>query len=406
MANDPGPDTRETHDADVTVETPCASPLIIAAHELRTPLCGIAAVFETLQREALSPRQQRLVELGQMASGHLQSLLDETLSKVTARASLSPQGERFDLRRLCGDTVAFWEPVAQHKNLPLDLIIDPAVPTVVWGDSLRLRQVLFNLLANAIKFTQEGCVALRVGTVHDAPRHTLRFVVEDTGIGISAEDQEKLFQPFQQAGAAATGAYGGSGLGLSICLTLVETMGGTITLHSSPGVGTRVTVQLTLPPAEPGAQAAAPMPRKPALAQAADAPDTNREIESRLGRVVLLVEDNPLVRELIGLQLEQLGYVFDAVPDGASALTALQRRCYGLVLTDIRMAGLDGMRLARHIRRTNILDLRGRPLPIVAISADLPSEPVSGIDGWLAKPIAQEKLEACLQRWLPRRCGD
>lgn len=407
-------------------------PLALAAHELRTPLGGLIAVLDALQHEAATPRQRRLVELGQMAGAHLHRLLGDVLSS-TAPPHAGASTEAFDLHTLCRDTQGFWNESARGKGLRLELTLDPDVPVRVWGDPLRLRQVLFNLLANAIKFTATGGVSLRVRRQR-ADTAIMRFTVEDTGIGIPAGEQAQLFQPFRQGLAASQGGYGGSGLGLAISRGLVHAMGGRIALHSQPGVGTSVTVDLVLRPIEgawdartsPGPDGGrrhearrhddAPLGRSSALLNRDDReasmdgphakPSSDRAHELRLGRLVLLAEDNPITRELMGLQLTQLGYAWDSASDGLEALRMLRSRQYGLLLTDMRMSGMDGPALARHIRRAGLHDVHGRPLPIVALSAEPPARAASatrraGIDAWLTKPVPQAALAACLRRWLP-----
>lgn len=390
---------------------PRPDPLAMAAHELRTPLAGLASVLDTLHRETADPRQRRLIELGRMAGTHLQRLLDDVLDGAGGvRAASKRPAEAFGLRTLCIDVHAFWREAAAGKGLRLDLALDPAVPAVAWGDPVGLRQVLFNLLSNAIKFTDRGRATLRV---HPAPQGgpaRLRFVVEDTGIGIPAREQPTLFRPFRQAGAAAGGAYGGSGLGLAVCRALVAAMGGQISLDSREGVGTRVTVELTLQ--APRAQdPAGPTPRTqataaPHLGDAGRAGAPHASARPSLRRPdaprILLAEDNPVAREILCLQLARLGYAADAVPDGASALRALRAHAYGLVLTDMRMEGMDGAALARRIRQAGWRDAAGRPLPVVALSVDSPD--AAGIpavvDGWLVKPVPMDTLAACVARWL------
>jgi len=383
----------------------------MAAHELRTPLAGLAAVLDTLMREASGTRQLRLVELGRLAETHLRRLLDDLLQPARGRAAGLARAERFDLRALCADAHAFWSQAAHDKGLRLELWLDPAVPAIVRGEPLRLRQVLFNLLANAIRFTARGHVALHVRPAPDAAPGALCIVVEDTGIGIPAAEQPALFRPFRQAGPAASGAYGGSGLGLLACRRLVRAMGGTISLDSCENEGTRVTVELPLPAADaapPAAAIAAPPAARPASppdTAIAEAALPHRQGALDQGRLILLVEDNPVAREILCLQLTRLGHAVDAVADGGHALRALRARRYGLVLTDMRMDGLDGTALVRRIRRARLRNAAGRPLPVVALSVDerfpKAGARIPGINDWLTKPVSMDALARCLARWLP-----
>lgn len=389
--------------------------LTLVAHELRTPLGGLIAMLDTLRRTCADARQQRLVELGQMAADHLLHLLDGILD--SARPASAIPGA-FDLRALCRDIHDFWHDSAQAKGLRLELDLDGNVPDHVLGNPLRLRQILFNLLANALKYTPRGGVTLRVRR-HPAA-DMVRFTVEDSGVGIAADEQARLFRPFRRTRAARLSGYGGAGLGLAISLELAQAMGGRIALRSRTGKGTRVTLDLPLPAAD---GPPAPAPALPARATGrADEhatarqtlaartgrplPIVNRARERRRGRLILLAEDNPIARELIGLQLAQLGHAHDTAADGLDALRRLRGGRYGLLLTDVRMAGMSGAALARHVRRAKLRNARGNPLPVIAFSAGRPSAADAiawraGFDEWLTKPVPQSELAACLARWLP-----
>ncbi|SAI50268.1 virulence sensor protein [Bordetella ansorpii] len=389
---------------------PAAQTLV--AHELRTPLSGLIAMLATLQRTSTDAQQHRLIELGQMAADHLLRLLDGIIDSALP-ASSAP--EAFDLHALCRDTHDFWRESAQRKGLRLDLGLDGNVPAYVLGNPLRLRQILFNLLANALKFTHRGSVALRVRRPHASP--TVRFTVEDSGVGIAADEQARLFRPFRRTRAARLSGYGGAGLGLAISQELVQAMGGRIALRSRIGLGTRVTVDLPLPVADGPPPPASVWPARPkeASTRTAQAPASRHTDETRApagdchrphhGRRILLAEDNPIARELIGLQLRQLGLAHDTAADGLEALGRLRTRQYGLLLTDVRMTGMSGAALARHIRRAGFCNLHGGPLPVIAFSAGHPASIAAldrRFDEWLTKPVSQAELAACLQRWLPK----
>ncbi|WP_144631947.1 ATP-binding protein [Bordetella genomosp. 13] len=394
--------------------TRAAPPIALAytAHELRTPLNGLIAMLDTLHGTCTDARQKRLVELGRMAGDHLVRLLDGILDATPAAAAGQ---EPFDLWALCRDTYGFWNESARGKGLRLDLILDADLPVHVRGNPLRLRQVLFNLLANALKFTPRGRVLLRVRRQHDAA--IVRFTVEDSGVGIAADEQAGLFRPYRRARAARRAGYSGVGLGLAISQELVHAMGGRIALRSRVGAGTCVTVDLPLPRARtPLATSHAPIrasrrdrlhdddPPAPRHALALLPIDHARERQR--GRLILLAEDNPIARELIGLQLAQLGHAHDTATDGLDALRQLRARQYGLLLTDVRMTGMNGAALARHVRRAGLRNIQGEPLPVVAFSAGRPAlagatDRRPGFNEWLTKPVPQAELAACLDRWLP-----
>ncbi|SAI67436.1 virulence sensor protein [Bordetella ansorpii] len=386
--------------------------LTLVAHELRTPLSGLIAMLDTLQRTSSGAQQHRLIELGQMAADHLLRLLDGILDSALP-ASAAPQA--FDLHALCRDTHDFWRESARRKGLRLDLGLDGSVPAYVLGNPLRLRQILFNLLANALKFTHRGSVSLRARRQHASS--TVRFTVEDSGVGIAADEQARLFRPFRRTRAARLSGYDGAGLGLAISQELVRAMGGRIALRSRIGLGTRVTVDLPLPVADGPTPPASAGPVRPMDAgmrtvqapaarhtDQACAPAGDRHGE-RHGRRILLAEDNPIARELIGLQLSQLGHAHDTAADGLEALCRLRAGQYGLLLTDVRMTGMSGAALARHIRRAGFRNVNGEPLPLIAFSAGRPSSNAAldrRFDQWLTKPVSQAELAACLERWLPQ----
>ncbi|HWF54021.1 MAG TPA: ATP-binding protein, partial [Solirubrobacteraceae bacterium] len=268
-------------------------------------------------------------------------------------------------------------------------------------DAVRLRQVLGNLVGNAVKFTARGRVELSVEVLGgDAVSQRLALVVTDTGVGISAEDQARLFAPFEQVGAAGAVGRAGTGLGLVICRQLVEAMGGTITLASELGRGTKLLVELALPivaaPADGGADADRGVARRSLPA---------REQAEREGSLLLLVEDHPVNREILARQLQTLGFVTDTAGDADEALARFERRPHGLVFTDIQLPGADGYELARRLRTAEAR--LGRPRrPIIALTANALRGARercvdAGMDDLVVKPATLGTLAATLRRWLP-----
>jgi CheY-like chemotaxis protein/HPt (histidine-containing phosphotransfer) domain-containing protein len=269
------------------------------------------------------------------------------------------------------------------------------------GDPTRVRQILFNLLSNAIKFTDHGGVRVRAGTLPLGGGSTRATIaVTDTGIGLGAQQLVRLFQPFVQADSSTTRQFGGTGLGLSIVQRLAQVMGGDVAVESAPGVGSTFTVTLTLHAAP------ADSPLK-ALLRPVARPSTRVAARSGEGPRVLVVEDHPVNREVLVLQLKLLGIAADSAENGVDALAAWAHGRYAAVLADIHMPHMDGHELARRLRAAEA-DRDAVRTPIVAVTANaIKGEEerclVSGMDAYLVKPVSIEQLRATLERWLPIR---
>ncbi len=351
-------------------------------HELRTPLSGVLGMTELLLREPLSATQRQRAETVLRAGQHLLRLVNDTLDLARIEAGrLLLQDEPFDLSGALNDVAQFLRPAAEAKGLEFVLRIEPGLPPRVRADAARLKQILLNLGSNAIKFTEQGQVALVATTL---PEGGIEFAVEDTGIGLDEAQQQRLFQRFEQAdGERTQRRYGGSGLGLAISRQLVLAMGGELILHSGRGAGSRFCVRLPLP--------------------ADDTPMIQRESESApvvldsSKRVlnVLLVEDDPVVAEvMIGL-LESLGHCVFHAPQALMALTLLKTERIDLGLLDLDLPSVDGLELATMIRKS------GWSLPLIAVTAraEAASEraaQVAGMDGYLRKPVSAAQLAEAL----------
>ncbi|WP_431855110.1 ATP-binding protein [Azospirillum sp.] len=355
--------------------------LAMMSHELRTPLNGILGFAEALVQSGLTDEQTRYIEHQQRAARSLLRLIDDILdySKIEA-GRLELESVSFDLPELVGECVALVRPMAQAKGLEIGMVAEPDVPRFVRGDPVRLQQILINLLGNGVKFTAHGAVTVSVGhRTRDDGSCDLRFVVRDTGVGISADHMGRLFQRFSQAETSTTRRYGGTGLGLAICKALVEMMGGTIRVESVVGEGSAFHVTIRLA-----------MGEKPAGGETSPVPPP-RETARR--GAILLVDDVDLNRILARSMLERAGHRVEAVENGAEAVAAVQKRPFDLILMDVMMPVLDGIETTRIIR-----DLPGgvSAIPIIAMTADGSHEAealqAAGMNGCVRKPVVWPEL--------------
>lgn len=357
--------------------------LATMSHELRTPLNGILAVSEALGRRDLAPGDQELVKIISSSGQGLLSILNEILdlSRVeSGQLQIEPQS--FSPRQAVDTVAEIWRFAAEAKGLRLQVETRGlAAPRI--GDPQRLRQILSNLVNNAIKFTEQGVITLKARPVGQGAR--LRFEVIDSGPGVAPEDRERLFQPFVQADSERTRRHGGAGLGLAICRELAGLMSGRIWVEPAPAGGARFVVELPLPMdlAEEATRAAELAPQAGASGPVSDPK-------------ILVAEDHPLNRLVASIILDEAGLRFDCVEDGAAALEAMTAGGYDLVLMDVNMPRMDGLEATRRIRR---LPGAAGGVPIVAVTANAAPEEVeaclqAGMDAFVAKPIrAAELLE-------------
>ncbi|WP_407519166.1 PAS domain-containing hybrid sensor histidine kinase/response regulator [Methylobacterium oryzisoli] len=354
------------------------------SHEIRTPLNGILGYTDLLlDDDALSGSQRRQAERIQSAGSALLTIVNDILdfSEIEAgRIDLDPAP--FDLRGLADNAVAIVWQLAQRKGLMLDVAVDPSVPARLVGDQNRLRQILLNLLNNALKFTPRGKVTLAVTR---APSGTVRFAVRDTGIGIAPERQGRLFQRFSQVDGSIRREYGGTGLGLAISKKLVERMGGMIGVESRVDEGSTFWFAVDLPEA-----AAATRPPRP------QAPE--RTVRPRR---ILLAEDLIVNQELVRAVLERASHTVEVAADGWEAVVAVRTKPFDLVLMDVQMPGLDGVSATRQIRA---LPGPARDVPVIALTANvLPAQVAAlraaGMNGHIGKPFRREELQAAIERW-------
>ncbi len=374
--------------------------LAMMGHEMRTPLNAVLGATGLLLDGPLRREQREQAEMARTAGRALLDLIDDLLdfSRIEA-GRLDLERVVFDPRRLAMETVSLVAGSAEEKGLKLDCRVAADVPERVCGDPGRLRQVLLNLLANAVKFTERGEIGALLDLVaSEGDGVVLRLRVRDTGAGISPEFLPRLFEPFTQGEGSARRRHGGTGLGLAISRRLVELMGGTIGVSSTPGQGSEFTCTARLGEAPPEDEAAA------AERRAASAPDAPRPRPSRARRPqVLLAEDNLVNQRVTRAQLTRLGCDVDLASDGREALAAIGRRQYDLVFMDCQMPELDGFDVTREIRRR---EGAGPHIPIVALTAnalrgDRERCLAAGMDDYLAKPTELDALGQALDRHVP-----
>jgi len=383
--------------------------LATMSHEIRTPMNGVLGALELLGLSTLDGEQRQTVEMAEQSARELLQLLDDILdfSKIEA-GRLELRSERTAVREQIVDKViATFAPLAEKKGLRLHSRVDEDVAGHVCTDPLRLRQVLHNFVSNAVKFTPAGSIELTLDALETGPwQQRLRFAVRDTGIGISAASQARLFKPFVQAEGDTTRRFGGSGLGLAICLGLADSMGATIDMHSAPGQGTTMSLTLTLPVLETAATPAAPSVSASALRQALLRPPGDVAAARRAGQLVLVADDHATNRKVLLRQLEALGYAADSCANGVEALSMLASGRYALLISDCQMPEMDGYTLARTIRAQESQRGDGARLPIIAFTANaFPSDAAAvlaaGMDAHLAKPSTMAVLAALLHQHLP-----
>ncbi|MBE0576143.1 MAG: response regulator [Desulfuromonadales bacterium] len=363
------------------------------SHEIRTPMTVILGAVEHLKSEELNDNQMQCLDMAERAGQALLELIGDILdfSRIEAR-HLTLEHKPFHIRDCVNETMAVLKNMVEKKSLELQLEIADEVPTTVDGDQNRLRQVLTNLIGNAIKFTDEGMVALKVELTSanaDDSCRVLMFTIKDTGIGIPAAKMDRLFESFSQVDASVTRRYGGSGLGLAICKGIVERMGGHIWVESTIGKGSVFSFTMPINVESHTSH----LLRTDVPAETSSKPRSHCRI--------LLVEDDPAIREVMKIIMAREDRTVDMVTDGEEAVAAWEQGGYDLILMDVQMAGLDGLSATRRIRS---LEQEGEHIPIIALTAHAMQDTreacqKAGMDNVLVKPLRAELLRSMIEKY-------
>ena len=368
------------------------------SHEIRTPLNGLIGFLGLMGKTRVDPIQQDYLNICQISSQTLLAIINDILdlSKIEA-GKLSIECLAFDLGDLIEQCILFYTPSAQSKGLRLIPEIDRGLPANLIGDPSRIRQILANLLGNAIKFTDSGAITVTVRHLDKGDGSgQVEICVADTGIGMTGEQLRQLFQPFNQGDASITRRYGGTGLGLAISQRLVELMMGTIAVESAADQGSRFTITLCLkeaggdrPVESLGTSTPCPLPGE------------GNTLPVQLH--ILVVDDNEINRKLNTILLHQWGIAVDEAADGVAAVEACSRQHYDLILMDVHMPVLDGIEATRRIR---LLQEGGKLAPVVAVTANALSGDrerylSAGMDDYLEKPLTEEALRKTIEKWCP-----
>ncbi|HQO28945.1 MAG TPA: ATP-binding protein, partial [Accumulibacter sp.] len=369
--------------------------LAAMSHEIRTPMNGILGMTEVLAGTSLTPQQRRLNDAVYRSGQHLLAIINDILdfSKIEA-GKLEIDHTVFDLRELVADVAYLFTSPAEAKGLRLNCEVASQIPHRLQGDALRLRQILSNLVNNAVKFTPNGSVSIRVRPIWQCEqRACLHFSVTDSGVGISEEEKNRLFNAFSQADSSTTRRFGGSGLGLAIAKQLVEMMGGKIGVDSKPGQGACFWFEVPLDKAH-GQTVVAPVATRETVPATAG-----------LSGKILVAEDNPVNQAVAVAMLESLGLSCEVAANGLQAVARVEEETFALILMDCQMPEMDGFAATAAIRAKQRASQMQEKVPIIALTANVVAGDrerclAAGMDDYLGKPFRRDQLAAILARWL------
>jgi len=372
------------------------------SHEVRTPINGMLGAAELLKRTALSSEQKEYAAIMEDSGDTLMSLVNELLdfSRIEA-GKLKLEIKHFDLITILHKVVNSFGKRIRNKRLKVSLKMPPEMPRLLRGDPLRLRQILANLIGNAVKFTDHGEIIISVVTQeNDAAHATVRFAVQDTGPGIPENQQRLLFKPFSQIDSSTRREHGGTGLGLAISKQLTEQMGGSIGLKSVPDQGSTFWFSLTFD--KPLTERRSPSRLAQANPKMAVVLPTSSQLRNPR---ILVAEDNRINQIVVVRQLQKLGYAADTVANGYEVLKALRHHAFDLILMDCQMPRMDGYEATKAIRRRHARQPVKEHIPIIAMTAHAMEDDrrkclAAGMDDYITKPVQLLKLRALLEQHL------